>query len=310
MGGEDDYQVGVCEGTQIRLCDEEGNLAAAADAVDCDAGLCNYYYGDGGEDGIVIGACESECEPGERMCLETYYGGDIQPISYYGWNSSAGEQADTPLFVTCTDDGVWDLGDLQVCDDAELCYQLPYNETFDNTYDIVCGGECTPGNRRCFDDVSIETCEEDAQWGDADECDVGVCTDEEEGSVTDARCINECIPGRYATSNVIVDAASVCMLRVCDEGTGTYVPEEDGVLCEFGEECDDILGCFECWGPSYATQRGEIFDAFCDEDGNIVRCGNDNHWADPVGCGNGNICSEAGNDAYTGTTAFCVAEAP
>lgn len=172
-GSLSDY--GVCDGDQLVRCLESGQLAD--DATDCESGDCVLLPG---THIVEVGTCGGTCRAGERRCL---YERDA------GLDVGSGGQANTPLYIECVN-RVWN-SDSAYCSGGALCYELPGDESTPG--DIVCGGECNPGSRRCVENGSessqaIETCQQDAHFGAPEPCDLGVCVNEPGEPLGNARC--------------------------------------------------------------------------------------------------------------------------
>jgi hypothetical protein len=177
--------------------------------------------------------------------------------------------------------------------------------------------------------VGIQTCGDDAMWGDTDTCDVGSCVDEHNNySFWDAECVFDCVPGTYIgqSEGYLVDANAVYYGEaICGED-GRY---EDPVRCDGPYPTflvDERAGCYECYGPELAYYWGNYWsnyfnstyeipvESMCDLDGNIVWCGADNTWEEPVSCGQGNTCysytARGSTPSYSGYRSYCAEAVP
>lgn len=322
---------GFCDGGELRTCDETGHVVGADEATACDSGVCydsGNAPGDGNDNGYTLGWCEEECQDGETRCVDIY--GTDAEIYGWGWGES-------PFFMTCVN-GVWDRTNYDACpadvvgDPAPNCFQIwePAQED-GNITKVVCGGECQPDFRKCNNEedpsyTGIQTCGDDAHWGETDPCDVGSCSDERNGGWTwDAECVFDCVPGSYdkVPEGFLEDAgANYYGESLCGED-GRW---GDPVRCDgpaYNFNVDSHAGCFECYGPElayYWTQyRGyEVpVESKCDIDGNIIWCGQDNTWEDAVSCGQGNTCYPYSTRTYypdypmeSGWRAYCAEAVP
>jgi hypothetical protein len=340
FSGYDAAYYGFCDGGELRTCDESGQVVPAGEATACGSGVC-YDSGDSFEDsgyGYTLGWCEEECQDGETRCVDIYG----TNIDYYGWG-----EANSPFFMTCNN-GVWERGMYEACppdvvgEEAPNCFQIwePAQEN-ENIAKVVCGGECQPGFRQCNygevdpndNYVGIQTCGDDAMWGDTDTCDVGSCVDEHNNySFWDAECVFDCVPGTYtSTWNYLADAGQYYYGELLCGEDGRFPDPEDAVRCDgpaLNVYVDERVGCYECYGPELAYYWGNYWSNYfnstfevpveskCDLDGNIVWCGQDNMWEDGVSCGQGNTCypysSRTADYPYyaPGDRAYCAEAVP
>jgi hypothetical protein len=303
---------GVCEGEDVRLCNEVGILAEPADAVACDnGGACRdstlSYYGSN----ELIGSCVAECTDGERRCLDQVF---MQ--QYYGWGMSS-----TPFWVECVN-GQWNL-QYETCDDWAACFQTyTYaGDSEDIVTDVVCGGECQPDYRQCSEDgTGIETCQADSTWGAAVDCDVGSCINEHSnGWFWDAECVFQCVPGTYrqGLTHYQEDAMEYYYtVEQCGEdglwGEAVRCPGTVNEVFIGPNWGLDQVGCFECYGPALAFYYDEPVESMCAEDGTVLWCGDDNMWPDAgEDCGQASTCYEWSSYPWPGASrAVCVDELP
>jgi hypothetical protein len=263
---------GSCDGAKLRKCQADGKLAAADS---CASGVCRTVRSMITADGRMPGACDAqqECKDGEQQCVD------------------AGNVA-TPRYRSC-EGGVWS-SELQTCKNDALCYT---GRDSKNLRKALCGAQCSPGSRRCNEDGSLETCDDNGRWGSGSFCDRGVCKELENH---DAACVLECMPGARecsGSSGVLAGDGyhnGYSEERVCNSD-GHF---EDSKACPADTVCrvtgaGVALGCVACVGPKVpGGNEDHTTDSRCEPNNakNLQECGDDNTWIAGRACSGSKMC--------------------
>jgi hypothetical protein len=270
-------KTGTCSGANIRLCGNDGRVAANATA--CATGVC---VGQGNPvGGLVPGQCQAECQPGDETCL-------------------GGAQ-----FETCGSNGRW--GTPQNCSANDAGLQCVSYTTTVGRPAKICGAECGPGSRQCLtsdggvNNDSIQTCNSSGLWDPPVACSIGVCTTNAVGN-SGAACVAQCVPNQAVCTGDPVPIDGTDLTGSSSFATCTA----DGKLPALGTDCAggtacrkglngiaiSVSGdaCIQCVGPNVAggNERGQV-DVRCstnagDDVGNEATqlCAADNTWTGAV----------------------------
>lgn len=263
---------GACDGAKLRKCKADGTLA---DAESCESGVCRTLRSSVTADGRMPGACnvEAQCKDGEQACLD------------------AGDLA-TPRYRTCQN-GTWEV-ELKTCKNDALCFT---GRTDEGLRRVLCGAQCSPGQRRCNEGGELEVCDESGHYGNGTSCELGVC---KALANQDAACVLECMPGtRTCSGNSGVMAADGYHLgnseeRVCSEDgrLGDSTPCPANTVCRVSG-ANVSLGCVACIGSKVPGGNEEgATDSRCEPANakNLQECSADNTWTTPRACSGSKMC--------------------
>jgi hypothetical protein len=276
---------GTCDGAKLRRCDASGRLAPVTAAENCETGICatlsTTSYG-----GYLPGACREDCKAGDERCVGT----------------------GSPLYQQCVN-GVWSAL-TQRCANSQPCWG--YVE--DGVQKKLCGGECTPGTRKC-DGTSIQTCSAEGQWGASAACSLGTCR----ATTGSAACVVDCVPGTKVCTGVAKPASD----GVSSGRTAEFTCTPEGTLPTTPTTCPGTttcrttrtgihMGCVECLGPNAPGGNAMgLPDSRCaaltEERDSVQICGSNNDWSSPLLCPVGEACKQS---TITGTCQTCVGTGP
>jgi hypothetical protein len=124
-------EFGICEGDQVRRCNDEGQVVDADDASECADGVCLDWTT---IENNPVGRCQSECEDGDTVCVDA----DTNAEEQYG-----GALAASPFYLECQG-GIWNL-EVHSCAGDALCFGTRASSTATEGSSVICGGECVPG---------------------------------------------------------------------------------------------------------------------------------------------------------------------
>ena len=244
----------------FRHCLADGSFADARECARCvpaATGTPETYAG------FEPGRCE-DCREHEQFCVEP--------------STDAGG---TPFYYQCKD-GAWVA---RTCSGGDVCRDyVERADPDDSDYGlpkIVCGGECAPFGARCVDELGvpggkrIQRCNDDGEYEAATACEYGACHDDEQGvpHAGSAHCEGECLRGSVLCVN---GHAIPC------SSSGRFDEESDDVRRCTGATplCIDGFGCAAC-DPGTLSQAPDVI---CGSDHEIVRCGSDGRYEDPIDC--------------------------
>jgi hypothetical protein len=274
---------GVCDGHRIRPCDDDGNVAPAAQ--DCPTGICQID-GTVQADGLRRGACRDVldpnlCQDGEEICVMD----GVNP---------------TPYYRTC-ESGVFSSA-LGRCPGDDSCFTAIASDGMRSKF---CGGECAPGWTRCGGS-GIQTCNASGTWGDSVACSVGYC--QMVGS-NEAKCVLDCLPDQLGCSGDSVRASdgihtgTDTSMRCGADGRWPSFGEAGVTTCNVagGQACrvssrGEGLGCVQCIGPEVLGGNAQgVIDTRCDPSStaNVQECVAGNTWGPSSTCGSGTTCRGA-----------------
>ncbi len=286
---------GVCEGVQVRTCDDQGKLQETPE--DCHTGVCRNANTTVLGDGHIRGICDGtvNCEPDESRCLTPGAG---------------------PLYQSCAN-GVWGT-ELVRCNRDRTCWD---GVNAEGLRQVSCGGDCSPSSTRCdpeeIPSVNIQKCQDDGTWADQQNCELGLCqvvtvwdrtADGGNGAnVSQAQCVLQCQPDReYCNTEGMPKLADDGLhtgweqTRTC-KSNGTWPDVSDSDDDEYFNDCSGVracrvsgagvhTGCIRCLGPEVAGGNEHGFaDTTCEDD-MFKACDTDNTWKDPENCGSGTTC--------------------
>jgi hypothetical protein len=284
-------EFGLCEGDQLRACDEDGQIVDANDATDCDVGVCRSWTT---IENNAVGRCQSECEDGDTVCLDA----DTDAEEQYG-----GALAASPFYLECQN-GAWNL-EVHSCADDALCFGTRTSSTATTGNSVICGGECVPGWRQCATDLEsgttgVTTCTAEGVWGPRVDCEVGSCVADDPGvdgngfTSLDAECRFACVPGA-SQCGFDQELASATVATCSDDGV-----YGDAETCPAAtDDCDVNVGCYECVGQNLAAARSTTVETQCGLDGSILTCGANNRWpTQGTSCGTGMVCGTSFGRAH------------
>ncbi len=271
---------GSCSGTGLRLCGNDGRLAAAA--TPCALGVCVAAGPILG--GVQGGSCQTECTAGDESCL----GGS--------------------LFHTCAATGRWGAATACPASDGGLAC-VGYLSSLGRPAKL-CAAECAPGTTRCLTsdggtaNDEIQSCSPTGVWGPATACTVGVCTT---GSVSGAgaACVAQCVPNQPACTGGTVAISGTDRFGT----TGFTTCSAKGSLSAVVTACTaptacrrglngiavSVAGnaCVECVGSAVAggNEQGQV----------DIRCSNST--GDAGGSADTQLCGA--NNTWSGATTDC-----
>jgi hypothetical protein len=149
-------------------------------------------------------------------------------------------------------------------------------------------------------------CDDDGDWGDGEDCDVGICsTLGGPVGTRDAGCILECIPGAKVCTGAVIAASDGVSTGYAQEAEC----DDDGLLGA-PEDCDDEtacritsigehIGCVECLGPEVlGGNEWGYEDTRCDPDDleQVQGCDDDNEWDESRECDDDRVCRQVNGD--------------
>jgi hypothetical protein len=224
-------------------------------------------------DGLMPSACgaTSDCQASEEICVDA-------------------SGSPTPRYRSC-DQGRWSV-ELKTCAKDAQCHTTKDAKGLRH---VLCGVQCTPGERRC-NDGDVEECDNGGHFNTTTPCNAGVCR--MLGS-HDAACVLECIPGDFVCAGATTLAAdgyhtgTTQQLRCGSDGRkGAAQDCPAGNLCRVTSS-GVTLGCVECVGPGAPGGNADgAADSRCDamDATKLQECGADNHWATSRMCAGTKMC--------------------